>query len=66
VFVIQWEKCFAGNNLTGNKAIHAMCINIISSSNMQNEATSSEQEKMKDELKKTIAGGIASIGQVCK
>jgi len=43
-----------------------MCINIISSSNMQNEATSSEQEKMKDELKKTLAGGIASIGQVCK
>lgn len=33
---------------------------------MQNETTSSEQEKMKDELKTTLAGGIASIGQVCK
>jgi len=43
-----------------------MCINIISSSNMQNETTSSEQEKMKDELETTLAGGIASIGQVCK
>lgn len=68
MFIIQWEweKCSAGNNLTGNKAVHAVCINIISFSNMQNETTGSEQEKTKEELKTTLAEGIASIGQVCK
>jgi len=32
----------------------------------KNETTGSEQEKTKDELKTTLAEGIASIGQVCK